>query len=206
MDIDDNKYDELLTYIESGTKGNLPEEMIEYISILEMIRGLHMRYENRQAIVKLLQQPPYNLSYYNATLRYSEAVNFFYLDHEIKKQAWRNLYAEKIDRAADLVLKTATSSKDIDVYKNLIYAAMEARHLNVPDAEDIPKELFLKPTKVYTLKPELLGRKKINRTLLAKHIDSLDIPEADKQRVRSDAMLTETIEFMESDESEDQYQ
>lgn len=204
MEIDESKYDQLLAFIDSGAKNNLPQEMVEYISILELIRGMHMRYENRQAIVKFLQQPPYSLSYYQATQRYSEAVNFFYLDHYIKKQAWRNLYAEKLDRAADLVLKTATSAKDIDIYKNIIYAAMEARGLSKPDNEDIPKELFQKPVKIYTLDPERLGKRRANRLELAKHIDSLDIPEADKERARNDAGLNDTIEFIELDQNENQ--
>jgi hypothetical protein len=201
MVIEESKYDLLLAYIDTGANKDLPQEMIDYISILELIRGMHMRYENRQAIVKFLQQPPYSLSYYQATQRYSEAVNFFYLDHDIKKQAWRNLYAEKLDRAADLVLKTSSSAKDIDIYKNIIYAAMEARGLSRPDNEDIPKELFQKPVKIYSLDPTQLGRKRANRIDLAKHIDLLDIPEAEKQRARADAMI-EDIVFLPEDEPE----
>jgi len=202
MEIDESKYDQLLAFIDTGAKNKLPQEMVDYVSILELIRGMHMRYDNRQAIVKFLQQPPYSLSYYQATQRYSEAINFFYLDHDIKKQAWRNLYAEKLDRAADLVIKTATSQKDIDIYKNIIYAAMEARGLSQPDQEDIPIEFFKKPIKVYTLDRTLFGHKKTDKRLLAKHIDSLDIPEANKQHARSDAMISDTVEFLELDEPE----
>lgn len=202
MDIDENKYDELLVYIDSGAKGNLPEEMIEYVNLLELIRGMHMRYENRQAIVNFLQQPPYSLSYYQAIHRYTEAINFFYLDHQIKKDAWRNLYAEKIDRAADLVLATATSSKDIDIYKNLIYAAKELRGLDQKDELDIPEDFFKPKVKIFTLDPKMLGRNRPDRRLLARHIDSLDIPEADKQRARSDAGINDTIDFIEADYDE----
>lgn len=198
MDIDDSKYDELLIYIESGAKGNLPEEMIQYVNLLELIRGMHMRYQNRQAIVSFLQQPPYELSYYQATKRYSEAVNFFYLDNEIKKQAWRNIYAEKLDKAADLILKTATCSKDLDIYKNMIYAAKDLRGLDEKDQIDIPDDFFKKQVKIFTLDPKLLGRNRPDRRLLGKHIDSLDIPEADKQRARSDAGLNKTIDFIDA--------
>jgi len=202
MDISDDKYDQLLIYIESGSNGNLPEEMVDYINLLELIRSMHMKYENRQTIIKFLQSKPYNLSPYLAGQRYSEAVNFFYLDHDIKKQAWRNVYAEKLDRAADLILRTATCAKDLDIYKNTLYAAMEARGLKEPDIQDIPEEFYTKPVKIYTLNPEQLGRKRANRRILAKHIDSLDIPEADKQRARQDAMI-EDIDFLPEDEQED---
>ena len=202
MDIPDDKYDRLLAFIESGSKGDLPQDMIAYVELLDMIRGLHMRYKDRQGIVRFLQQPPYSLSYYLATLRYSEAINFFYLDHEISRQAWRNVSAEKLDRAADLVLKTATCAKDIDIYKNILYAAMEARQLSKEDAQDIPEDLFKKPVKIYTLDPDQIGRRKANRNLLARHIDSLDIPEAEKQRARSDAMI-EDVEFLPGHELEE---
>jgi hypothetical protein len=203
MAIPDTKYDSLITYIETGAQGDLPDDMIEYVSLLEMIRGMHMRYENRLSIIKFLQQPPYGLTYYLANKYYSDAINFFYLDVEIKKNAWRNMYAEKLDRAADLVLKTATTSKDIDIYKNIIFAARDMRQLHIPEAEDIPDEFFKKPNKMYVLDPSLVGRAKANRNQLAKHIDALSIPEADKQRVKSDAMI-EDIVFLSEYDDEDQ--
>ncbi len=202
MAIPEEKYDALLAYIESGANSDLSEDMIEYVNMLELIRTMHMRYESHITIIKFLQQPPYGLSEYVAISRYSDAMNFFYLDNEIKKQAWRNLYAEKLDRAADLVLKTATNSKDIDIYKNIIFAARDMRQLGIPDAEDIPEEFFNKPTKLYSLNPELVGKKRANRSLLARHIDSLSIPESEKVRLKSDAMI-EDVDFMNIDEEQD---
>lgn len=191
MDISDDKYDQLITFIETGAEGNLPEEMVEYITLLELIRGLHMRFRSRKAIINLLQKKPYELSYYLASKRYTEAINFFYLDHEIKKDAWRNLYAEKLDRAADLVLSTATTSKDVDIYKNIIYAAMEARQLGKEDKEELPEEIFEKKIKIYTINPEELGRERPNRNLLASKIDNYNIPEKEKERLKSEAGITD---------------
>jgi len=201
MDIGDDKYDQLLLFIESGSQGNLSPELVKYVELIEVIRGMHMRYNNRQAIINFLQQPPYKLSYYLATQRYNECINFFYLDHEIKKDAWRNVYAEKLDRAADLVLKTATCAKDIDIYKNTLLSAMDARGLNRPDELEIPEEFFIKQIKIYTLDPKLLNRKRANQKVLAAHIDSLDVPEAVKQRAKSDAMI-EDIEFLAEDDNQ----
>ncbi len=200
MEIPDSKYDQLLTYIETGAKGDLTDEMVRYIELLDTIRSMFTRYQSRDVIINFLQKPPYNLSRYHAIKRFTDAVNFFYLDNEIKKSAWRNWYAEKLDRAADLVLKTATSSKDIDIYKNILLAASEMRQLNKEDKEELPEELFKKPVKLYTLNPELIGRKKANRDLLGKHIDALDVPEIEKKRMKSDAMVTD-VEFVTENES-----
>ena len=203
MDIRDDKYDQLITFIETGSEGNLPQEMIEYLELLEVIRSLHMRFKNRRSIINFLQKAPYGLSYYEASKRFSEAINFFYLDHEIKKDAWRNMYAEKLDRAADLVLATATSSRDIDVYKNIIYAAMEARQLSKEDKEELPDEIFEKKIKIYTLDPSDLGRERPNRNLLAAKIDNYKIPEKEKQRLKSEAGITETNIFPDEPTEED---
>lgn len=205
MEIDDKKYDALINFIESGAKGDLSEEMVEYVELLDRIRGWHVRYKDRSTIVRMLQQPPYKLSYYLATKRYSDAINFFYLNNQIRKSAWRNVYAEKLDRAADLVLRTATCADDMKVYRGLIREASYWRELHKPDPENKDQDKFKKKYKIYTLNPERLGMERENRNLLAKHIDDLDIPESAKQRARSDAGMKDTFEiFSEEEESDEQ--
>ena len=155
-----------------------------------------MRYENRMSIIKFIQGEPYGLSEYLATKYYSDAINFFYLDIKIKKQAWRNMIADDLSRSAALCLKTAKSSKDLDIYKNIKLAEYNARQLNEPEKEDIPDSFYKKPYKVYTLDSRKVGREPENRNVLAAHIDSLNIPEADKLRVKRDAMI-EDVNFLE---------
>ncbi len=203
MEIFDDKYDQLLAFVESGAKADLPEELIKYLSVLELIRSMHFKFENRQTIINFLQKPPYQLSQYLASKYYSDAINFFYIDVKITKQALRNMYAEKLDRAADLVLKTATNSKDLDIYKNIIYAIRDLRELNIPEKEDIPEEFYKKPYKLYVLDPKLIGRQRPNRNELARHIDSLEIPEYDKQRLKRDALIEDAV-FLTDEEDENQ--
>lgn len=202
MEIEDQKYDALLAFMETGASGDLPQEMVEYLGVLELIRGLHMRFSSRDSIVNLLQQPPYLLSRHLSLKYYSDAINFFYLDNQIKKQAWRNVYAEQLDRAAELILKTAKTSKDLDIFKNIKLAAATMRQLDTPEQDDIPEDFFKKPIKLYVLDPELVGRKRPNRNLLAKHIDSLDIPETDKERLKGDAMITDVEFILDEDEGD----
>ncbi len=203
MQIFDDKYDQLLAFVESGAKGDMPEDLIDYLSILELIRTMHFRFENRQTIINFLQKPPYKLSRYLATKYYSDTINFFYIDVKIAKQAYRNMYAEKLDRAADLVLKTATCPKDIDIYKNIIYAIRDMRDLNTPEKEDVPAAFYKKPYKLYVLDPKLVGRERANRNALARHIDSLDIPEHDKQRLKGDALIEDAV-FLSDEDDENQ--
>lgn len=58
MVIEESKYDLLLAYIDTGANKDLPQEMIDYISILELIRGMHMRYENRRQLLNSCNSHP----------------------------------------------------------------------------------------------------------------------------------------------------
>lgn len=198
MEFNEKMYDQLTVFIQNGSTNQMPAEMVDYLSMLELVRSLHFRFDSRDAIVKTLTKEPYNLSRYKAYEVYSDAVNFFYIDVKVTKEAFRNMYAEQLDRAADLVLKTSTGAKDMEIYKNIKMAAYNMRGLDKPDPQDIPKELFLKPNKIYVLDPELFGRPKANRRELAQHIDSLPIAETDKLRIKGDAMI-EDIDFLEDE-------
>jgi len=204
MKIPDSKYDQLLAYIESGAKGNLPRGLIEYVELLDLIRSMYSRYESREAIINFIYQKPYNLSPALAAKRFSEAMNFFYLDNEVRKKAWRNIYAEKLDRAANLVLKTAENAADIEIFKKIIDAAARMRQLDKIDPPEIPKQLYDKPYKIYSLDPATIGRKRPDKRLLAKKIDELpDTPEAEKESLKEDALINTPKFFQDADEAED---
>ncbi len=203
MKIPDCKYDQLLIYIESGAKGDLPRHLIEYVELLDLIRSMYARYESREAIINFICSDPYNLSPALASKRFAEALNLFYLDNEIKKKAWRNIYAEKLDRAADLVLKTARNAADIEIYKKIVDAAARMRQLDQADPPEIPQELYDRPYKIYSLDPATIGRKRPDKRLLAKKIDELpDMPETEKDRLKEDALIKTPKFFQDGDEPE----
>jgi len=166
------------------------------------MRSMYSRFDNPVYIKRFFTQKPYDLSPYIANKRFTEMLNFFYSNNEIKKAAWRNSYAEKLDKAADLVMATAKNSQDLEVYQKLILSAAKMRALDQIDPPEIPKALYDKPTKIYTLDPGMIGREKANRNELAAQIDSLDISVADKNRIKADAMIQQ-IEFLEEDGEEE---
>lgn len=201
--LDDYKFEQIIQFIETGAKGDLTEEMVKYIQLLEMIRGMYDKYETVPAIVNFLQKPPFNLSEYVAKKRFNEAINLFYADNEIKKQTWRNVYASRLDRVADLALLAAKSVEDLKIHKEIIEAAARMRQLDKQDDKELPKELFEKPFKIYTLDPEKIGRKRADRNLLAQQIDSLKVPEKYKERAKADALITDIEIFEDVDQEED---
>lgn len=202
VNLEDFKYEKILAFIESGAQGDLPDELIEYIQLLELIRSMYDRYKSIPAIVNYLQKV-HKLSEFVSKKRVNESINLFYADNQVKKQTWRNVYASRLDRAADLALKASNSVADLEIYKKIIDAAARMRQLEREDEKELPKELFDKPFKIYTLNPERIGRKPADRNLLAQHIDNLSISEKEKDKIKADALLTDEIEFLSDADKEE---
>jgi hypothetical protein len=127
---------------------------------------------------------------------FDESINLFYSDDGIDKKAARNLIAEDLEQAAELCMAVAQSPKDLEIYKDLKLAAYKARQLDQPDPLEIPKELYEKPIKIYTLNPEQAKLPPIDRNDLAREIDALPENEADKQRWRQEGMVDD-VDFIE---------
>jgi hypothetical protein len=182
-------YELLQEYIENGRQDTMPEEMVHYLNLLEVVRGQIHRNKSRRFVINLLKASPYNHSEYLAGKLYTDAINFFYIQEDIKKEAYRNLYAEKLEKAAAFVLNVMKTVKDLDTYAKLIKEAALLRGLHEPDKEELPEELFQKPIKVFTQNPTKLGIPAIDRQRLAREIDSWDIEETEKARLKREASI-----------------
>lgn len=179
----------LQKFIETGRTDEMPEELLVYLNELEVVRGHLQRFANKDATIKLLKLPPYNLSYKQALSRYSDAINFFYIDNETKRDAWRGLYAERLDRIALAMLKAAKTVSDWEKAANVLNKAAEIRGVFDEEPEALPDELFVKPIHIYTTDISHLGHERINRKELARMIDSYKIDEVSRKRIKQEAML-----------------
>lgn len=191
---DESKYIILEAYIESGCAIKLSEDDEEYLNILTLMNSMRRKYGMVKTI-KFFQNPPYSISQYRSKEMYYESINLFYSDEKVEKKALRNLKAEQLEKAAELALAAATSVDDLDIYKNIILASAKLRELDKIDLPEIPKELYEKPIKIYTLKPEQLKLPQADRNELALIIDALETGESDKKRFRMEAMV-EDIDFI----------
>src|SRR5690606_40218668 len=111
-----------------------------------------------------------SLKQQRASEMYDEAINLFYGNRTINKKALRHKYAERLENAANVVAANAETSRDWEVYGNLMKQAATMQELDKPDVEKLPKEMYLPPVKVYTLEPETVGLPSINRNELAAEI------------------------------------
>lgn len=190
MEIDDLRYEQLQQFITSGKKGDMPEDIVSFLSLLEAVRSMYGKYESKQAILKTLTSPVYGLTEYRATKIFMHALNFFYTDNDVKKEAWRNIYAEKLENAA----MVAWEKDEMENYRRLIVSAAEMRGLNLPDPVRLPDEVYDRRPVIYLLDSKKLGLPPVSRQELGAFIDNLPIPEKNKALAKRDA-LVEDAEF-----------
>lgn len=181
--------------------GNLdfltPEEQ-EYYKLMDIVRGWRARMMmpggdkivTKAGIIKLLRQPPYNLSDWMARRVYADALNFFYSEDSITPKAWSNFYADRLEKLADL----AVADGKLKEAKSFIVEAAKLRRCYEEKQLEIPRELLdREQVVIYASDPETMGARKEDRKAIEMFIDSIpDIPEISRKRVKEDAGLSTT--------------
>ena len=194
-------YDVLQDYIASGCTMDLTDEEQEYYNALYAVLGISRKHGKEAAVSFLMRAARVERS--RARQMYAEALNLFYVNDNIENEAHRNMLFDNLQKAALVVLQNATSSKDMEVYGNLLTQAARIKQLDKPDPVK-PIEPDEKPIKVYDLHTEAVGLPSSNRNELAKLIDNLQgVSEKEKVRLRRDAGVIDVdIEEMINDQED----
>jgi hypothetical protein len=179
--------------LRTGDLDSLPEAERRYFDLMELVRGLRARMTlpggdriaTKAAIIRLLKSDAYGLSDWMARRVYADALNFFYTDDGVRPKAWANLYAERLEKWADL----AASSGHLKEARGLLTDAAKLRGCYEPPSAEIPSDLLdASPVVIYAADPESLGAPKADRKELEAFIDAIpDIPEVSRRRVKEDA-------------------
>ena len=188
-------FDNLQDYIQAGSKEDLTGEEEKYLEMLYLINSMRRKYGKENAI-SFIQRPPFNIPYRRSREMYDESINLFYGDDGVEKQAHRNSMYEEMMSAAKLVLATAKSSRDMEVYADIVSRAYKIKGLDVPEPPKVPEGLYKKPIKVYSLNPAAISLQLENRHEIAAMIDKLEIEENEKVRIKQESGVTK-INFLE---------
>lgn len=211
MNFRESQFLRLQDYIQSGSKEPLTDDEQQYYDALILTFGIYRKYGRSQA-VHFLMGKPFTTTRAVAARMIDEAINLFYFDDGVTRQAWRNLMFEEMRNAALTILKTeGITPDDLETYRRLMESAYKFKQLDAPDPEepDSPEERQ-KDIKIYELDGKRLGLPKIDRDEVASLIDNLDIRERDKDRLRTDAgikavdidqVLDNTIAIAEDEDS-----
>lgn len=168
-----------------------PQQVADYLRDLEVVRSQLMRYQDKSYILKVLMGEPYNLTRFKATKRYNDALDFFYVDKDVKAMAYANLTADKLEQTANALRPLIRSFNDLKVWVETMCKATEFRLKYIKDDTLLPEEK--KPVRIYTADVGLLGENLENedREKLKAYIKQFDIPEKERQRIMSEAGVGE---------------
>jgi hypothetical protein len=124
-DLRDIELDEIYDFIENGIPTDDKSETMIYMLEMDKVRGMALRidkYASKDAIVNhLIKVDKY--SRYFATKLYNNTMEYFYCDTTISKTAWRNIYAEKMEKVINF---------SIHVMKDASETARSARYRRLP--------------------------------------------------------------------------
>lgn len=204
MRIEDCELSDIYEFMEHGNVNNAPEHIVIYLNLLDKVRAMSQRIDqfgSKEAIVKHLIVAE-GLSRYKANLIYNESIEYFYSEKYISKQAWRNIYADKADKALHFAM---LQMKDEAGAMKVVQMAKEIailRGINEPDKEELPADIFRAPFVIYSTDAEMLGLPKANRDKLAEIIDALpELSEKERIMIKREAQVLPIKVFQ--DEQED---
>lgn len=190
-EITDSVYSKLESYIQSGSTNDLKPGEALYLETLTLMNSMRRKY-GRANTLRFFQKPPFEMSYSKAREMYEHSLNLFYSDSTVEKKAMRNLKAQQLEDAADMVLATAKEPKDFEIYERLVTASAKIRQLDKDDPPPVPKNTYDRPFKYYSLDPKMIGISDLDRNVLARQIDGIvGATEAEKRKARQDGMIDE---------------
>ena len=192
------EFDQLQTLIEKGEVTSLPEQLVEFYEQIDFIRSLYCKYNSKNYIINMVRMKWPKITTFIATKLYYETLNFFNLNNPVKVEAWKNIYADRLDNAALICFEM----NDFETFRRLTLDAAEMRGVGKEIPNQIPKELLERKPTFYITDPELLGITKVSRPALAEFIDNLDITEFEKNRVKREAQVIDVPFVFVGDEQE----
>lgn len=194
MTIDQIDLKDIYDFMETGNPNNAPAHIVAYLDLLDMVRAMFLRIDkfgSKEAIIKhLMVSPTYKLTRYKAAQVCDEAQEYFYRDSKISKDAWRNIYADKMEKMINFAMQTVKDVSDAQKVIKMLADASVLRRVNEKDEEELPKEAFQAPFVVYTWDTEALDMPKVNRQKLSEMIDKFpELTEKEKIRIKQESLI-----------------
>jgi len=201
--IQDIDLDTIYDFVDNGDRSKAPQEIIDYLDLMDKIRGMSLRidrYGSKDAIVNHLIKIE-GLSRFLANKAYNQSMEYFYADSDISKEAWRNILAQRMDKnyaIAQLLVKDVSDAKKVnDMIKDMGIAL----GLHLPDPEPVPEGAYQRPTKIYTLSMEDLGKVPQSKKELREFIMQMpEVSEKVKLMALQEALLEPMNLFPEENE------
>jgi len=178
--------DKLRELIEKGKEKGISDEDLIYYEQMDMVRCLYNKYNSKSFIVNALLISYKWMNRRRATEIFSNALNFFYLDNDVKVEAWANIYAEKYEVAANICF----AMNDFENYDKYLDKAAKYRGVGKDKPMTLPEGFYDRRPILYSIDPTQFKIKRIDRRKVAEYIASLpDLTEEDIARCNRDLMI-----------------
>lgn len=196
---DEGAIERLQQYIASGSPGTLSENEQRYIDLLVLIYSMDGQHGKRKTI-RFLTRPPFGFSYNRASDLYAEAVEMFFANRKVSKDALRAKMADQFDTLYALTMASAKTPKDYEIAANILSQKGKIQRLDQDDPIVLPADQYQKRFRLLSLTPEVIGLAPANRDVLAAQIDSTLEPDSVKRRLRMEAGIEDVdiIEILEN--------
>lgn len=199
VDLTKVDYGLLQAAVSAGSSKALSTELNEYLDILDLARSMYSKYQSKKSIINTLMAPTFGYSRYSANIIFQDAMNFFYSNNDIKKDAWKNFYADRCDELSLLCIE----KDQFEEARRYIKDAAVYRGLFDETKDELPIEMFRRSLTIYTMDPEDVGVVRENRSQLGKFIDSIaEITEEEKGQLKRDALVDQPDFFQTLDQGE----
>lgn len=179
-------FERIQEYISSGSPGTLSGQEQLYIDLLSLIYSLDGQYGKRRT-VKFLTTPPFNIPYQRASELYSEAIELFYCNRKVSKEAMRAKLADQFDTLYVAARDAAKNTKDYERAANILVCKAKALQVDKDDPARLPAELYQPMYRLLSATPESIGLPAANRDELERQIDGVLAPDSVKRRLKVDA-------------------
>ena len=193
-------------YIASGSKGRLSPKEEHYLDLLNLVFSLDSQYGKRNTI-KFLVSPYFGFSYGQASDLYSEAIETFYANRGISKDAMRAKTADQLEAAYVAAINVAKTSKDYKNAAEILRMKAEVLGLDREDTVVLSQQIYARSYRIVSLDPASIGLPKADRRELKEIIDGVivsgGVPESERRRIEMDAGIID-VDFVEIMRNESQ--
>ena len=190
-------------YIENGSTGKLSKKEESYIDLLNLIFSLDRSHGKRNTI-KFLTSETFGYTYSQAVNLYSEAMEMFYCNRNVSKQALREKTADMYDCLYQAAVAAAKNTADYMAAADILTKRAKLLKLDEAETPKLDPAIYERKPVVLSLAPEDIGLKTADRRKLAELIDRMPVPESEKKRLEVDAGIVDMdIVKMLNDESQE---
>lgn len=195
---DEKAFHRIYDYLADGRAGDLTNNERLFLDLLSIINSLDRQMGKRATIKFLTRELGY--PYDRAADYYAQADALFYSNRRTTKEALRNKYAELLEDIAHAAKNVASTPRDYEAVSEIVARAAKLRRLDEPEAPKLSPAMYVRPLRIFSLRPEDIGLPAVNRQELREQIDRIALPEAEKTRLRREALvedidITELLEY-----------